>query len=85
MVECTLFNSKKELFGRKIYFDNTSVRDLTEDEIYLIKQFVKFKENNVVATTYIPISRRIQIDFIGYNDKKYNDILICKNYLKKFL
>ena len=85
MVECTLFNLKKELFGRKIYFDNTSIRNLTADEIYLIKQFVKWKENDNLKTTFMPISKRLQLDFIGYNDEKYNDILICKNSFKKFL
>jgi hypothetical protein len=81
MVECTLFNSKKELFGRKIYFDNTSVRDLTIDEIYLIKHFVKLKEINRLVGMLFPISKRLQLDFIGYNNEKHNDILISKNTL----
>jgi len=83
MTECTLFQPKKDLSGRKIYFDDTKITELTADEIYLIKAFIRLKIREQIKTTLCPISSRFHLDFIGFNNAEYMDILICKTKSKK--
>jgi len=69
---------KKYLNGRSIIWDNTNQEiNLTDEEIYFIgfwiqKKYYKPDETSVVN----PISRRCFVDFIGYDNEKYRDVII---------
>jgi len=63
-------------YGRKVYFDFEAKDEdqLTEDEMYLLKYFMKMKHLGRMDITIIPISRRYQLDFVGW--ERYRDVLI---------
>jgi malate synthase len=72
---------KKYLKKRSILIDFKLVefdhfKELTIDEDYLLK---KILSNISQFPTIVPISKRYHLDFIGWNNKEYNDVLLCKN------
>ena len=69
---------KKLLHGRKINDGRIIKKKLTEDEIFLIEKLLRqIKDKPIPIIQYI--SKRHHLDFIGWNDEMYNDVLICTN------
>lgn len=86
LLEIKIFPKKDEeyLKGRKVHLDsNCGKINLTAYEIKIIKFWIR-KKCVIKIPTIIPISGRIFIDFIGYNNKEYMDILICRGVKKHF-
>lgn len=52
---------------------------LTDDEVFLIKKTLKMGNFQSNIRNIIPISRRLHLDFIGWDDPRYYDVLLCKN------
>lgn len=69
------------LRGNKIVDDRKLQGEFTDDELHLIEWFIKNKFSTL--PTIIPISKTSHLDFIGWNNPKYMDVLICKNWIPK--
>lgn len=69
---------KKYLNGRSIIWDDPDHKiNLTDEEIYFIGFWIQKKYYKPDETPVMnPISRRCFIDFIGYNNEKYRDVII---------
>lgn len=68
---------KKELKSKKLIIDFTGEFELTKFEIKLIKFWIN-KKHDFNLPTVIPISERFSLDFIGWDNEIYNDVLLCK-------
>lgn len=54
--------------------------ELTKNEKIHIKRWLELKESKLyILPTIIPISDRIHLDFIGWNNEDFMDVLICEN------
>ena len=73
---------KKKLKGRALKIDGSfkKLDKLTKDELFLIDYYLR--NQNKLISVIVPISKRYQLDFLGWNDKEYNDVLICSNWIK---
>lgn len=85
MLEYKLFK-KGEIGNKKIYFNQNPSKsfEFTKEEIFLIKYFCKMKYRDMIKLNLIPISRRLHLDFVGFDNPAYNDVLICKGTQKVF-
>lgn len=71
-------NYKNKLDGRKIIWSGDKIV-LTDDEIFLIGCHLDARNRlGEEYPIFSPISRRCSLDFIGWDDPKYNDVLIVK-------
>jgi len=61
-------------YKRKVYYDFEAKDELTDDEVFLLKYFMKMKYLSRMDITIIPISRRYKLDFVGWD--RYKDVLI---------
>ena len=70
---------RKELQGKKIVVDFDDSFKLTPYELNQIRFWLNKKnDNRYILPTILPVSKRFVLDFIGCNDNKYNDVLLCK-------
>jgi hypothetical protein len=70
---------RKELKGKKIKVDFQGSFVLTPYELNQIRFWInKYHNDNYKLPTVLPVSKRFVLDFIGWNDKIYNDVLLCK-------
>lgn len=69
-------NTKRYL-DKNSLVNESSITELTEDEEILIAFFIKAKWMRYRIPTIVPISKRLHLDFIGYNNEQYMDVLIC--------
>nr|MBC7612940.1 hypothetical protein [Pseudopedobacter sp.] len=67
----------KFLNGRKLMDDRSKNISLTEDEIFLIFKFIKMKLNKRSLPLIIPISINNNLDFFGWENTDYLDVLLC--------
>lgn len=69
----------KNLRGRKVKADSKKEArlKLTEKEILLIQKAIDNYKN---GDSYIKkINKRLHLDFIGWDNPEYNDVLVCLN------
>lgn len=53
--------------------------ELTKSERFNINYWITYKKNkHYKLPTIIPISKRIHLDFIGWDNPDFMDVLICK-------
>ena len=70
---------RKELNGKKITIDFQENFVLTPYELNQIRFWInRANDNRYILPNVLPISKRFVLDFIGWNDEKYNDVLLCK-------
>ena len=70
---------RKELKNKKILVDFDSSFKLTPYELNQIRYWLlKKQDSRYNLPTILPISKRFVLDFIGWEDDKYNDVLLCK-------
>jgi hypothetical protein len=74
---------KKELNGKTIKIDFKKEFVLTEDEIIIIKFWLKRQHQEYRLPIILPVSQNFCLDFIGWDN--YNDVLLIpfkKTFLK---
>jgi len=70
---------RKELKDKKILVDFDTTFKLTPYELNQIRFWINKKhDERYNLPTVLPISKRFVLDFVGWNDEKYNDVLLCK-------
>jgi len=70
---------RKELNGKSIKIDFQENFVLTPYELNQIRFWINKKnDNRFILPTILPVSKRFVLDFVGWNDEKYNDVLLCK-------
>ena len=68
---------RKELKGKKITIDFQGDFILTPYDLNQIRFWInRANDNRYVLPTILPISKRFVLDFIGWNDSIYNDVLL---------
>lgn len=84
-IEKIIKDCKIYLNGRSIVDDRKSKEVyLTEDEMVLIFHFISLHAStNYTVPTINPISAENLIDFIGWDDDRYRDVLISTRWRKK--
>lgn len=76
---------RKELQGKKIIVDFQEPFKLTPYELNIIRYWLIRKNSGAYnLPTVLPVSKRFTLDFIGWDDPKYNDVLLCKFIKGKF-
>lgn len=71
---------KRHLQGRSIVLDGSveGLTDVTKFEERVILHLIKSKKMGYKLPTLMPVSERISLDFIGWDNPEYNDVLIIK-------
>jgi hypothetical protein len=70
---------RKELKSKTIKIDFQDSFVLTPYELNQIRFWINKKnDSNYILPTILPISKRFVLDFIGWNNPQYNDVLLCK-------
>jgi len=70
---------RKELQGKSIKIDFEGSFKLTPYELNQIRFWLNLKNNNrYVLPTILPVSKRFSLDFVGWDNEKYNDVLLVK-------
>lgn len=69
---------RKDLKGKKIKIDFQETFVLTPYELNQIRFWINKKNEGYHLPTILPVSKRFCLDFIGWNDPRYNDVLLCK-------
>lgn len=69
---------KKELKDKKIIVDFEGSFKLTPYELNQIRFWINKKHEGYHLPTILPVSKRFVLDFIGWNDPRYNDVLLNK-------
>ena len=69
---------KKDLKDKKIVVDFEGSFRLTPYELNQIRFWITRKHQNFKLPTILPVSKRFCLDFIGWNNPKYNDVLLVK-------
>lgn len=70
---------RKELKGKKINIDFQENFILTPYELNQIRFWINFKNDiNYKLPTILPVSKRFCLDFIGWDNENYNDVLLCR-------
>lgn len=70
---------RKELNGKSIKIDFQENFVLTPYELNQIRFWINKKnDNRFILPTILPVSKRFVLDFVGWYDNKYNDVLLCK-------
>jgi hypothetical protein len=71
---------RKELNGKKIVIDFLEPKTfkLTPYELNQIRYWIlKKHDNRYILPTVLPVSKRFNLDFIGWDNPQYNDVLLC--------
>jgi hypothetical protein len=75
---------KKNLGSKKILVDFEGTFQLTPYELNQIRFWINAKKNgNFKLPTVLPISKRFCLDFVGWENPEYNDVLLIK-FRKEF-
>jgi hypothetical protein len=70
---------RKELKSKTIKIDFQDSFVLTPYELNQIRFWINKKnDSNYILPTILPISKRFVLDFIGWNNPQYNDVILCK-------
>jgi len=70
---------RKELKGKKITIDFQENFVLTPYELNQIRFWInRAQDNRYILPTVIPISKRFILDFVGWNNPQYNDVILGK-------
>lgn len=69
---------RKDLKGKKIKIDFQETFVLTPYELNQIRFWLNKKNEGYNLPTILPVSKRFCLDFIGWNDPRYNDVLLIK-------
>lgn len=70
---------RKELKGKKITIDFQENFVLTPYELNQIRFWInRAHDNRYRLPTIIPISKRFILDFVGWNNPEYNDVILGK-------
>jgi hypothetical protein len=70
---------RKDLQGKKILIDFQESFKLTPYELNQIRYWIlKKHDSRYVLPTVLPVSKRFHLDFIGWDDPQYNDVLLCR-------
>jgi hypothetical protein len=70
---------RKELKDKKIKIDFQESFVLTPYELNQIRFWInRYHDNRYNLPTMLPVSKRFVLDFIGWNNPNYNDVLLCK-------
>ena len=70
---------RKELQGKKITIDFQGDFILTPYELNQIRFWInRYNDITYILPAVLPISKRFVLDFIGWNDSNYNDVLLCE-------
>lgn len=69
---------RKELNGKSIKVDFQENFVLTPYELNQIRFWINKKNEGYNLPTILPVSKRFVLDFIGWYNDKYNDVLLCK-------
>lgn len=76
---------RKNLQGKKILVDFQESFKLTPYELNQIRFWINCKHSKFYnLPTVLPVSKRFTLDFIGWDNPKYNDVLLCKFSKGKF-
>ena len=76
---------RKELRGKKIIVDFDDRFKLTRYEKNQIRFWLNYKHNrNYRLPIVLPVSKRFALDFIGWHNSDYNDVLLVKFRKKLF-
>jgi len=69
---------KKDLKDKKIVVDFEGSFRLTPYELNQIRFWINRKNQGFILPTILPVSKRFCLDFIGWNNPNYNDVLLLK-------
>lgn len=70
---------RKDLKGKKIIVDFEQSFKLTPYELNQIRFWInRANEKQYNLPMILPISKRFVLDFRGWNDKQYNDVILGK-------
>lgn len=70
---------KRELKDKKITIDFQESFILTPYELNQIRFWIKgFHDHRYNLPTFLPVSKRFMLDFVGWDNPQYNDVLLCK-------
>lgn len=70
---------RKELNDKSIKVDFQENFVLTPYELNQIRFWINKKnDDRYILPTILPVSKRFVLDFKGWNNDKYNDVLLCK-------
>jgi len=70
---------RKELKGKKITIDFQENFVLTPYELNQIRFWInRAHDNRYSLPTIIPISKRFILDFVGWDNPEYNDVILGK-------
>jgi hypothetical protein len=70
---------RKELQGKKINIDFEQNFVLTPYELNQIRFWInRYNDSRYILPTILPVSKRFILDFVGWNNPQYNDVLLCK-------
>ncbi len=70
---------RKELNGKKIIVDFQENFVLTPYELNQIRFWInRANDTRFILPMIVPVSKRFVLDFIGWNDPQYNDVILGK-------
>ena len=70
---------RKELKGKKILVDFEDNFVLTPYELNQIRFWInRANDQRYILPTVLPVSKRFCLDFIGWDNPEYNDVLLLK-------
>jgi hypothetical protein len=70
---------RKELNGKKIIVDFQENFVLTPYELNQIRFWInRANDKRFILPMIVPVSKRFVLDFIGWNDPQYNDVILGK-------
>ncbi len=70
---------RKELNGKKITIDFQESFVLTPYELNQIRFWInRANDNRYILPIFLPISKRFVLDFQGWNNPQYNDVVLGK-------
>jgi hypothetical protein len=70
---------RKELKGKSIKVDFQESFVLTPYELNQIRFWInRYHDKSYNLPTILPVSKRFVLDFIGWENPDYNDVLLCK-------
>ena len=76
---------KKDLKDKKIVVDFEGSFRLTPYELNQIRFWITRKYQGFYLPTILPVSKRFCLDFVGWDNPKYNDVLLLKFKKSYFL
>jgi hypothetical protein len=69
---------RKDLKDKKIIVDFKETFVLTPYELNQIRFWINKKHQGFYLPTILPVSKRFCLDFIGWDNSQFNDVLLVK-------